>query len=476
MINAPTNAAPAEVTAIDTQARGPLLLLIGAGLGWLVVSGILGLITSIQLHSPGFMADWAGLTYGRAQALRESAFIYGWAANAGLAIALWVLGRLGGSPWRGLNWTVVGTLFWNLGLTVGLIGIAAGDMTSFAWLQLPRYVQAVMVFAYGTIVLPGVLAWSGRRTGHTYASHWYAVAALFLFPWLFSAAQIVLLWWLVRGALQAVAGGWYVQGGWTLWLAPLALAGAYYIVPKVAGRVLPSYKLFAALGFWMLIFAGAWTGGRHLVGGPLPAWIATMAVVASAVLLFHYLIVVLNLRIVIGAGGNAVRFIRFGLAAYVLVGVCDALTAFRGVAAGTQFTLLDVALEQLALYGAISMMFFGGIYYMVPRLLGRPWSSAALTVGHRVVVMSGVIMLVVTLAVAGWTQAVDLQNARTAFADIFGHVRLALLLATGAQLVLLGANLLLLVNFFQTVFAFGPVAAPAGAVFRQPAAWKAPAS
>src|SRR5213596_605648 len=102
MTNVPTNAASAEVTAIDTQARGPLLLLLGSGLLWLVLSGILALITSIQLHTPGFMADCPWLTFGRAQALRETAFIYGWAANVGLGIGLWVLGRLGGYPLRAL--------------------------------------------------------------------------------------------------------------------------------------------------------------------------------------------------------------------------------------------------------------------------------------------------------------------------------------------------------------------------------------
>ena len=61
-------------------------------------------------------------------------------------------------------------------------------------------------------------------------------------------AQAVLLWWPVRGTVQAIAAGWYAQGVWTLWLAPLALAGAYYIVPKIAGRVLPTYES-APLGF-----------------------------------------------------------------------------------------------------------------------------------------------------------------------------------------------------------------------------------
>jgi cytochrome c oxidase cbb3-type subunit 1 len=416
---------------------------------WLVVSGVLALITSIQLHSPHFLAQYSFLTYGRAEAMRETAFVYGWATNAGLAIALWILGRLGGTPLRALNWAFAGATFWNLGVLAGLIGIAVGDLTSFSLFQLPRYVQPLLVVAYGAIAISGILAWMGRRTDGTFAAQWYAVAALFLFPWLSSIAQYVLLWAPSRGVAQNVAASWYAQGAWTLWLAPLALAAAYYLVPKLSGRVLPNYDA-APLGFWSLIFVGAWTGGRHFIGGPVPAWIVTVAVVASMVLLVHYAIVAMNLRAALRVRGTAAGFIRFGVIAYLLAGLLDALTAFRGVAVDTQFTFFTVALEQLALYGGVSMIFFGAIYFMVPRLTGNAWASVGLTVGHRVMVTVGVLLLVVTLAVAGWSQGTDLLNAKTPFSDIIDHAKLPLLILSGAQLVLLGANILLLVNFLQS--------------------------
>jgi cytochrome c oxidase cbb3-type subunit I len=246
--------------------------------------------------------------------------------------------------------------------------------------------------------------------------------------------------------VQAVAAGWYAQSLWTLWLAPLALTGAYYIVPKGSGRALPSYD-FAPLGFWTLVFIGGWTGGRHLIGGPVPAWIPTIAVVACCMLLFHYLVLFLNLRVAIGSGGTALGFIKFGLFAYLLGGVLDAITSFRGVAVETQFTFIATAMEQLALYGGISMMLFGGLYYMLPRLTGRPWASGGLVLGHRVLVTAGIVVLVVTLFVAGLTQGNELLNPKMGMADIFGGLRLTLMLSSGAQLALLVANLLLFVNF-----------------------------
>lgn len=452
MTNVPTNAASAEVSAIDTQARGPLLLLLGCGLAWLVASGVLSLITSIQLHSPGFMADCSLLTHGRAQALRETEFIYGWVANAGLGIALWVLGRLGGYPLRALNWVVVGTVFWNLAVIAGCIGIATGDMTSFSLLQMPRYVQPLLVFAYASVAISGVLAWSGRRNDGMYAAQWYAVAALFLLPWLLIAAQAVLLWMPVRGTVQAIAAGWFTQGMWSMWLAPLGLAGAYYVVPKLSGRMLPTYES-APLSFWTLMFVGAWTGGRHLIGGPVPAWVATMAVVANGLLLFHYLVVGLNFRPIFGTAGSAAKFIRFGVAAYVLAGVLDLLVSFRGISVRSQFTFLATSLEQLGSYGGISMMFFGVITFMLPRIAGTDWASPGFASGHRTLVTVGVVLSIVALAVGGWSQGGALLDQNVALGEIFQHLRTPLLANTAAQAVLLVANLLLLVNFLRTVCA-----------------------
>jgi cytochrome c oxidase cbb3-type subunit 1 len=285
----------------------------------------------------------------------------------------------------------------------------------------------------------------------------------------------VLLWMPVRGVAQAVAAGWYAQGAWTLWLAPLALAGAYYIVPKTAGRVLPAYEE-APLAFWTLIFVGAWTGGRHLIGGPVPAWIPTMATVSSVLLLFHYVVVALNFRIVFGVKGTAVRFIRFGFMAYLVVGIVETITAFRAVAVETQFTFLANAISQLGTYGAISMMLFGAIYYMVPRLTGNPWASSGLTGGHTALVIFGIVGSVLTLFVAGWTQGASLLNAKIPMSSILGDVRLSLLMNSGAQIVLLGGNLLLLVNFCRTACVCKPATTPAQNLFRQPAILEAHAS
>ena len=75
-----------EYSPTDAASRWPLMLLIISGASWLVLAGVFALISSIQHHTPSFMALCPVFTYGRGVAIAETAFVYGWLANAGLAL------------------------------------------------------------------------------------------------------------------------------------------------------------------------------------------------------------------------------------------------------------------------------------------------------------------------------------------------------------------------------------------------------
>ncbi|HTQ30233.1 MAG TPA: cbb3-type cytochrome c oxidase subunit I [Opitutaceae bacterium] len=474
MTELPPTAAQPEVSGIDASARVPLLLLLGSAILWLIAGGVLALVASIQLHTPEFLGGCAWFTYGRMQAAQETALVYGWAVNAGLAVALWLLARLGGGPMRGAGLAAVGAAFWNLALTLGIAGIFAGDMTGFAFLQMPAYVQPAMLVAYAAIAAAGVLAWTGRRTAFTYATQWYAVAALFIFPWVFSVAQVLLLFVPVHGTLQSVVAAWFGQNLTALVLAPFALAAAYYLLPKISGRVIGHYD-YAGHAFWVLLFVGGWAGGRHLIGGPVPAWIATTGIVATMLLLFHFTVVAINLAGVFTARGSTVlRFAALGLAAYVLGGLLDAITAARSMAKLVQFTYISSAQAQLLLGGAVTFAIFGAIYYLAPRLFGKPWPSSALIRAHFGAAALGLVLNVGGLLVAGWIQAGDLAQPAVAFTAIAADTRPWLFAATAGQMLALLGALALAVNFARLLLVRAKQ--PAETLFRAPAALEVPAS
>lgn len=463
----------AEVSNIDVLARKPLSFVIGLSLLWLVASGLLSLLNLLQLHSPQFLADCSFFTFGRLQALAQTALVYGWTVNAGIAVVLWLLARLGGAPLRGGNYLVVGAVFWNIGVIAGCVGIGLGDMSSFAFLQLPRYVLPLMFFSFAAMAAPGVLAWTGRRKRATFASQWYGVAALFLLPWILSVAMLMLFNHPMRGVMNSVVASWYAQNLFSLWLAPIGLAALYYLLPKISGRVIPSYE-FAVFGFWALLLFGTWLAGRTLIAGPVPVWVPTLAVVAGFLLLFHYLVVAVNLRGAFCPQGNvSLQFAAFGLISYLLAGLAGVLFSTRHLAAYVQFTLFGRAQAQLGL-AAASVLLFAALYYLLPRLAGKAWPSRALLRAHLWLVVIGVSVLVLALAIGGWRQGHDLNQADVTFATITAHLAPWLLLAVAGQAVLLLGNFLLLVHFFKLVSAKST--AEAAAAFRQPPALEASVS
>ncbi len=460
----------AEVTATDAASRRPLLFLLLSGLLWLVVSGVLELTSALQMPFPRFLADCPIFTHGRLSAVAETAFVYGWLANAGLALALWILGRLAAEPLRAQNWALAGAGFWNLGVTAAVVGVATGDATGFPLLGLPGYVQLILFFSYAAIAIGGLLAWSGRLRQVSYVSQWYAAAALFLFPWVLSIAHVMLFSAPVRGVEQSVVASWYAQCVLMLWLAPFSLAVAYYVIPKITGRVLPSYE-FATLGFWSLMVGGGLTAGRHLVGGPVPAWIGSVAVVSGALVLFHVFVVLLNLRSCFFGQGISLKFIAFGLAMYVVGAAIDALTSFHAVAARTQFTHFDLARGQLALFGAVSAILFGGIYYAVPRITGKAWFSGVLVRTHLFLSVTGVLLIFGALTVAAVIQGQGLADPKVAFSEINRYTQPWLVAAAVGQAVFLLGSVALALNFVATACVIMKLAQ--SGQFKEPAAMEA---
>jgi cbb3-type cytochrome oxidase subunit 1 len=62
---------------------------------WFLISSILGLLVSIKLHSPNFLAHCPWLTYGRIRPVQLDSLVYGFAASAAFGVTLWLFCRLG---------------------------------------------------------------------------------------------------------------------------------------------------------------------------------------------------------------------------------------------------------------------------------------------------------------------------------------------------------------------------------------------
>ena len=107
--------------AIDDSLRFSLLSLIKAGGGWFLLASVLGLIASVQLHSPSFLGDSEWFTYGKVEPMFWNTLVYGWLFNAGLACSVFLIARLGNAPIRGGIFLTISSTAWNIGVFIGLI-------------------------------------------------------------------------------------------------------------------------------------------------------------------------------------------------------------------------------------------------------------------------------------------------------------------------------------------------------------------
>jgi len=405
----------AELSEIDESIKYPALVFLISGLLWLLLGSLFGLIASWKLHDPSFMTEFAETTFGRIRSAHLTIMAYGWASNAGFAMSLWIMARLSRAPVRHFGLLFMGAIVWNLGVTVGYIGILKGDMVGAEWLEFPRYATPMLGLGYAFVGLWGILSFRYRRCDHVYVSQWYILGALFWFPWLYSVAQIMVVFAPATGVVQSLTNWWFAHNVLGLWLTPIGLATIYYLIPKVLGKPIHSYYL-SLFGFWSLALFYNWAGVHHLIGGPVPAWVLSAGIVGSIMMVMPVTTVAINHHMTMVGSfrmlkySPTLRFIVFGAMSYTAASLIGSTMALRSVNEVTHFTHFTVGHAHHGVYAFFTMVMFGGMYYAMPRLLKKEWPSAMLIRTHFWFVALGIIGYIFSMSVAGILQGMDMNN------------------------------------------------------------------
>lgn len=442
---------------IDASCRLAVLgLFVGAAL-WLAIGTALWLVASLKLIGPDFLSHCPCLTYGRVKPAATNAFIYGFASQAALGVALWQLCRLGRVLLTHTVVWVIGSKFWNLGVALAVFGILAGDTTGIEGFEAPRYASPVLFVAYSVMAVCALLTFRERREPTLYVSQWYLLAALFSFPWLYSTAAALLVFAPVRGVLQVVISGWFANGLKTLWLTPLCLASVFYFLPKLTERPLHSRAL-AAYGFWLLAIFGGW--GGIAVGLPVPRWIPAVSTTAAGLMLIPVLAVAVNCWLTIEGNWRkllaspALRFIAFGLVCYIVTGVMSALGASHRLSSIRRLTSYTEAHQMLFLFGFVAMTLAGAIYYIVPRLTQQEWARPTFVNFHFGVAAAGVLLCIVTFLPASLKQGFGMADAGKLFPEILNSILPFIRVGTFGVILIAAGNVAFVVNLIWTCARF----------------------
>lgn len=434
---------------MNFSCRLPLLLFFISGAIWLVIGSVFSLIGSIKLHKPDVLAGQSWLSYGRVHPAYTNSLLYGFCLQAGFGVLLWLLVRLGRAPLAHRWLVTIGGMFWNLGVTVGVIGILAGDSTGFENLEMPGYAALLAFLGYLLIGIWGVVSFHRRRERPLFVSQWFLFTALFWFPWVYSAANLLLISYPVRGVAQAVIAWWYSQHLLVVWLSLVGIGTVFYFVPKLLNRQLHSHYL-ALFTFWMIILVGGWGGIPNTA--PVPAWMPALSTVATVLLIVPLIAVALNvfqtaagLRLST-ASPPVLLFMLFGTAALLIAGLLHAAGVLLDVNQLLGFTWYSVARTQLHLYGFFAMVMFGAIYYILPQLIGLEFPVAKLIRAHFWFAGSGVLLISVPLAIGGVVQVLQVLDPSIGFAPSIRTSLSFLRVSTIGDLLLLIGHGLLLYN------------------------------
>lgn len=458
--SSPDVAVRAELSEIDASIRTSSVFFTVSAIFWLLIGTVFAVIAAYKAHEPSFMGGTEFTTFGRMRSAHLNAMALGWGNNIIFAVGLWIMARLCRSPVRHGGLLLIAGIFWNIGLTVGLAGIIWGDITSVEWLEIPRYATPLLAFSYALVGVWGIMAFHFRKGEHVYVSQWYILAALFWFPWLYVIAQIMIIWFPARGVVQSVTNWWFAHNVLGLWLTPMALATAYYVIPKVLGRPIYSYYL-SVLGFWALALFYNWAGVHHLIGGPVPVWLISAGIVASVMMVIPVIVVGINHHMtVVGLHKEVwrsptLRFVIFGAMSYTLASLIGSSMALRSVNEITHFTHFTVGHAHQGVYAFFTMIMFGGVYYMMPRLLKREWPSANLIRIHFWGCAIGISIMLIALHIAGWMQGLQMNDATIPFLDIVQMTLPWLKARSVSGIFLTVGHVAFAINFFWMLFAAG---------------------
>jgi cytochrome c oxidase cbb3-type subunit I len=439
-----------KYSAIDASCRAPLLVLFGVAAVWLIVGLALAIIASLAFHKPTLFANCPFLTYGRVLPAANDAILYGFAIPAALGVMLWIFARLSESELLLPLVPIVAANLWLVGVLIGVVAILIGDSTGFTWLEFPR-AGSILIFAAFLLIATSAMATFGaRRQRALQPSHWFLLASLFWFPWIYSTANLFLVAWPVRGVAQAVIDWWFSNNLLFVWLGLVGLGVAFYLLPKISGRELQG-RYFAAFAFWTFMLFAPWCGIPQ--GAPVPSWLPSASTVAS----FLTFIPILAIAIVFGRSirgvsvpckGGPYCYAKFATVVFILSAIMYLVTGCPHWASVVGMTWYMPAQTYLQIFGFFAIVICGAAYESLPGVMDFELPFRGFVRAQHWLFMLGLLFLVLPLAIGGISEGLKMQNPNISFTAITqGTLCYLRISSVGFCLLLLG-GVLFAVNIF----------------------------
>lgn len=425
---------------------------------WFVVGTLAGLINATHMAAPDFLGNISWLVFGRLRPMHTNLVIFGFIGSALLGAAQYVVPALLQTPlWsERLGKTSLG--IWNLSIVAGTVTLSLGysqgrEYAEWIW---PVDVSVLLAFA---LVFYNLLQTAIRREEKLlYVSNWYIFAALIFtfFIYFFGNA----LWNPATGAItgmpDAILAWFYGHGVVGLFLTPLAIGIAYYIIPIVSRSPLYSHTL-SLVGFWSILTIYTHIGTHHLLQTPVPTWLKVLAITGSIAMLAPVMTVLVNLWLTMRGrlgyihsdiGG---KFVFAGLVWYILTCLQGPLQALPVIQRVTHLNNWVIAHAHMGVLGFSGTIALGGLYFILPRITNRPIYSSRLADIQYWLVLLGMAGFFGVLTAAGLIQGNSWLNGETVY-RVLPAIHSYMVWRLGIGVLLFGGAVIGLYNVYRSIY------------------------
>jgi cytochrome c oxidase cbb3-type subunit 1 len=149
------------------------------------------------------------------------------------------------------------------------------------------------------------------------------------------------------------------------------------------------------------------------------------------------------------------RFTVFGAMSYTVVSFQGSLMAIPTLNQITHFTHYTIGHSHLGLYAFFTMMMFGAMYYIIPRLVGWEWPSANLIRWHFWLAAIGILIMVGALTLGGIIQGLALYDPAVSFMNSLFFASPWLWIRSFSGILLTAAHVIFAVHFVMMLLHAG---------------------
>ena len=443
---------------------------------WSFIGLLVGLTIALQLVWPELNANTSWLSFGRLRALHTNGAIFAFAGNAIFMGVYYSLQRLVKARMASDLLSKIHFWGWQLILVAAVITLPMGITTSkeYAELEWPIDIMITLVWVvFGVNMIWTILK---RRERHLYVAIWFylatfiTVAVLHIFNSLELPVSLSKSYSVYAGVQDALVQWWYGHNAVAFFLTTPFLGLMYYFVPKAVNRPVYSYRL-SIVHFWALIFLYIWAGPHHLLYSALPDWAQSLGTVFSIMLIAPSWGGMINGLLTIRGAWDRVRdsavlkFFVVAISAYGMATLEGPLLSTKWLNAIAHFTDWIPAHVHVGTVGWNGFMAFGIIYYLLPKIWKDGRYSEKLAHWHFWLGTTGLLLWVIPMYVAGFTQSLMWKEFNAEGMLVYGNfletvtqiIPMYATRALGGSLYLTGI-IVMMVNIAKTVTGKGLIA------------------